>query len=150
MCIKTQFRGRMLRSLLTGSKTKGKAGSPIEPTFLGNALGKQNLTRMSAIVALVGVICLKTVAAQENTAGGVVIGDNLGGIIDRVWVTAPPNTPYILELTAGTFLDCGAGQLSRTVDRSGRDEALLRCGVSVTEIIVLPDIGRPAMLTVHY
>ncbi|MEE9328662.1 MAG: hypothetical protein V3V30_00880 [Parvularculaceae bacterium] len=111
---------------------------------------KQNLTRMSAIVAVVGVICLKTAGAQENTAGGVVMGDNLGGIIDRVWVTAPPNTSYILELTSGTFLDCGAGQLSRTVDRSGRDEALLHCGVSVTEIIVLPDIGRPAMLTVHY
>ncbi len=118
-------------------------------------IGKQLVNKIATIFAtfLAVLLTLGTAShAQEapSTAGGVMMGENLGGYTDRVWVLAPPGTPYVMELKAGNFLDCGGGQVRRTVDASGRDEAPLQCGVSITEIIHLPNIGSPARVIIHY
>ena len=110
--------------------------------------GKQILKLMAA-----GLDSLGPALAQDDgigAVGGVLVGDNLGGFTDRVWVVAPPETAYVLELAPGSFLDCGTGQSQRQVDGHGRDEAPLLCGVTVTEILHLPDVGTPARITFHF
>ena len=83
-------------------------------------------------------------------AGGVAIGDGAGGITDRAYVTAPPNYFYVVEKERGSFLDCGEGQDSRATDEDGRDIAALRCGVTLTETIVIPAAAASAKIIVHY
>lgn len=85
-----------------------------------------------------------------GTAGGVTIGEGNGGITDRAYVTAPPNYLYVVEKERGSFLDCGAGQEVRATDTDGRDMAHLRCGVTLTETIVIPAAASSARIIVHY
>ncbi len=89
-------------------------------------------------------------AAQAQSAGGVSIGDGAGGITDRAYVAAPPNFLYVVEKERGSFLDCGEGQDRRATDEDGRDVAFLRCGVTLTETVVIPAAATSARITIHY
>ncbi|WDI30216.1 hypothetical protein PUV54_09610 [Hyphococcus flavus] len=104
-----------------------------------------NVTTAIAIAAL--TICGP---AAAQSAGGISIGDGAGGITDRAYVAAPPNYTYVIEKEQGSFLDCGAGQEERVTDEDGRDVAFLRCGVTLTETIVIPAAATSAKITIHY
>ncbi len=87
---------------------------------------------------------------RHGTAGGVFVGEGTGGITDRAYVSAPPNFLYVVETARGSFLDCGAGQETRATDEDGRDMTSLRCGVTLTETIIIPAAAESAQITVHY
>ncbi|MEZ5894149.1 MAG: hypothetical protein R3C58_13530 [Parvularculaceae bacterium] len=91
-------------------------------------------------------------AAGETarSAGGIAIGDGVGGVTDRAYVAAPPNYAYVVEKERGSFLDCGEGQDARATDEDGRDVETLRCGVTLTETIVIPAAATSARIIVHY
>ena len=89
-------------------------------------------------------------APGGETAGSVTIGEGNGGVTDRAYVTAPPNYLYVVEKERGSFLDCGAGQEIRATDGDGRDMAHLRCGVTLTETVVIPAAASSARIIVHY
>lgn len=89
-------------------------------------------------------------ALAGDTAGGISIGEGAGGITDRAYVTAPPHYLYVVEKERGSFLDCGEGRDRRAVDQDGRDLATLRCGVTLTETIVIPAAAASARVIVHY
>ena len=89
-------------------------------------------------------------AISGGTAGGVSVGEGAGGVTDRAYVTAPPNYLYVAEKERGSFLDCGEGQETRATDVDGRDMAMLNCGVTLTETIVIPAAAASARITVHY
>lgn len=92
-------------------------------------------------------------AAGDRPAGpmgAVVLGENIGGMTDRVFFIAGPNDAVTYELSPGSFLDCGAGQEVASADRDGRGQIALTCGVSLTETLVVPSAGEPARLTVYY
>ncbi len=89
-------------------------------------------------------------AALAQTAGGISIGDAAGGITDRAFVAASPNYLYVVEKERGSFLDCGEGQEQRATDEDGRDVAHLRCGVTLTETIVIPAAAASARIIIHY
>ncbi|MHA7872086.1 MAG: hypothetical protein ACX939_07040, partial [Hyphococcus sp.] len=91
-----------------------------------------------------------TAIAGEGSAGGVAIGEGAGGVTDRAYVIAPPNYLYVVERERGSFLDCGAGQDARATDADGRDMAALRCGVTLTETIVIPAAAASARIIIHY
>lgn len=88
--------------------------------------------------------------AGGGSAGGVAVGEGAGGITDRAYVTAPPNYLYVVEKERGSFLDCGQGQETRATDADGRDRAVLRCGVTLTETVVIPAAASSARIIVHY
>ena len=118
---------------------------------------KQAVNALAAIL-WAGVAIGGQASAQESiggepvraAAGGVAIGDGAGGITDRAYVTAPPNYFYVVEKERGSFLDCGEGQDSRATDEDGRDIAALRCGVTLTETIVIPAAAASAKVIIHY
>lgn len=85
-----------------------------------------------------------------RTAGGVSVGEGNGGITDRAYITAPPNYLYVVEKGRGSFLDCGDGQEVRVTDEDGRDMAHLRCGVTLTETIIIPAAASSARIIIHY
>lgn len=89
-------------------------------------------------------------AQTAGSAGGVAIGESQGGITDRAYVTAPPNWSYIVEREPGSFLDCGAGLDARSTDANGRDLAALRCGVTLTETMIIPTAAASARIVVHF
>lgn len=89
-------------------------------------------------------------AAAGEGAGAVSIGEGSGGITDRAYVSAPPNYLYVVEKERGSFLDCGEGQDGRATDEDGRDMAVLRCGVTLTETIVIPAAATSARIIIHY
>lgn len=109
---------------------------------------KQSLNAAISILAA-GFIFTAPAQAGE-TAGGIVIGDGVGGVTDRAYVTAPPNYLYVVEKERGSFLDCGEGQDVRATDNDGRDLATLRCGVTLTETIVIPAAAASARIIIHY
>ena len=90
------------------------------------------------------------VGASSGTAGGVTVGEGAGGVTDRAYVTAPPNYAYVIERARGSFLDCGDGQDIRATDDDGRDAPGLRCGVTLTETIVIPTAATSARVIVHF
>ena len=87
---------------------------------------------------------------RGETAGGVAIGEGVSGVTDRAYVTAPPNYLYVVERERGSFLDCGEGKDVRATDGDGRDLATLRCGVTLTETIVIPAAATSARIIIHY
>ncbi len=87
---------------------------------------------------------------SHATAGGLAIGEAAGGVTDRAYITAPPNYLFVVERERGSFLDCGAGQDVRSTDADGRDMAILHCGVTLTETIVIPTAAQSARIIVHY
>ncbi|NWG70883.1 MAG: hypothetical protein HXY23_04620 [Parvularculaceae bacterium] len=108
---------------------------------------KQIVTGVVAILAWTS----NPAAAQERlSAGGVALGDSEGGITDRAYVTAPPHYAYVVERESGSFLDCGEGMDGRATDVDGRDLAALRCGVTLTETVVIPAASKSARLVIHY
>ncbi len=117
---------------------------------------KQSLK--AAVTIFAGAVTLAGAAFAEDSAisavtggaGGVAVGDGAGGVTDRAWVTAPPHYLYVVERERGSFLDCGDGQDQRAVDADGRDMAPLRCGVTLTETIVIPAAASSAKLIVHF
>lgn len=111
------------------------------------AVRKQILNRVAAISIAGLTFCG---AAHAQSAGGISIGDGAGGITDRAFVAAPPNYLYVVEKERGSFLDCGEGQDRRATDEDGRDVAFLRCGVTLTETVVIPAAAASARITVHY
>ena len=97
-----------------------------------------------------GAIGKSTEGKRRGTAGGVSIGDGVGGVTDRAFVTAPPHYSYVVEKERGSFLDCGEGQDYRVADEDGRDEAMLRCGVTLTETVVIPAAASSARIIIHF
>jgi len=87
---------------------------------------------------------------NRGSAGGVAIAEGSGGVTDRAYVSAPPHYLYVVETERGSFLDCGARQETRATDEDGRDMASLRCGVTLTETIVIPAAATSARIIVHY
>ncbi len=121
------------------------------------AVPKQSLN--AAIAILAGALLnVGAAVAGENaalrhaggTAGGVAVGDGAAGVTDRAWVTAPPNYLYVVEKERGSFLDCGEGRERRAVDADGRDMAPLRCGVTLTETMVIPAAAASARIIIHF
>lgn len=120
------------------------------------AVTKQSLNAAAGFVAI-ALTALGPAFADEradnnvgDTAGGISIGEGAGGITDRAYVTAPPHYLYVVEKERGSFLDCGEGRDRRAVDKDGRDLATLRCGVTLTETIVIPAAAASARIIVHY
>ena len=119
---------------------------------------KQNLPLFLAVLAVLFTFSSAPGAAAQNgssirdraAAGGVNVGDGFGGVTDRAYVTAPPNYFYVVEKERGSFLDCGAGSEARATDSDGRDQALMTCGVTLTETIVIPAAAQSARVIVHY
>jgi len=85
-----------------------------------------------------------------GSAGGVAVGEGAGGITDHAYVTAPPSYLYVVERARGDFLDCGEGRDVRATDEDGRDRAHLRCGVTLTETIIIPAAAASARIIIHY
>ncbi|MBY0421164.1 MAG: hypothetical protein K2Q06_02590 [Parvularculaceae bacterium] len=107
---------------------------------------KQPLVNLAALLAAAVIAA----PANAESAGAVALGDSLGGVIDRAYVSAPPEFAYVLERAAGSFLDCGEGAETRAADNAGRDEPSLTCGVTLTETIVIPAAADSARLIVHF
>ena len=110
---------------------------------------------VNAILAILGAAALIAAPARAEeavagSAGSVAVGDGAGGVTDRAFITAPPNYLYVVEKERGSFLDCGVGQNIRATDEDGRDLAALRCGVTLTETIVIPAAAASAKLIIHY
>ena len=106
---------------------------------------------VAPVSAMAGTAEGARVGSQTGeTAGGVAIGDGQGGVTDRAYVTAPPHYMFIVEKERGSFLDCGEGQDIRATDSDGRDLATLRCGVTLTETVVIPAAASSARIIVHY
>ena len=102
----------------------------------------------SATLTLAGQVLASD--PQFATAGGLAIGEAAGGVTDRAFITAPPNYLFVVERERGSFLDCGTGQDVHATDADGRDMAILRCGVTLTETIVIPAASQSARIIVHY
>jgi len=121
------------------------------------AVRKQSLKIGSAILAA-GLIFSGAAQGDDHegslqdggTAGGVAVGDGAAGVTDRAWVTAPPNYFYVVEKERGSFLDCGEGRERRAADNDGRDMAPLRCGVTLTETMVIPAAASSARIIIHF
>lgn len=118
------------------------------------AVRKQNLKIAASIVAFGFIITGGAHAVEgdrpQATAGGVAIGDGTAGVTDRAWVTAPPHYTYVVETERGSFLDCGEGREARAADADGRDMAPLRCGVTLTETVVIPAAASSARIIIHF
>jgi hypothetical protein len=100
--------------------------------------------------AIVSFSAALSSGALAGSAGGVALGDSEGGVTDRAYVTAPPHYAFVVERESGSFLDCGEGMDARATDSDGRDLAGLRCGVTLTETVVIPAASKSARLVVHY
>ncbi len=113
---------------------------------------KQSLNAVLVGLAAAFTITAPTLAGEpaRGTAGGVAVGEGAGGVTDRAYVIAPPHYLYVVETERGSFLDCGEGQVARATDADGRDVAGLRCGVTLTETIVIPAAAASARVIVHY
>ena len=118
------------------------------------AVPKQSLNAAFGFVAIALTVLGPASAGEGDrageSAGGLSIGEGAGGITDRAYVTAPPHYLYVVEKERGSFLDCGEGRDRRAVDADGRDLATLRCGVTLTETIVIPAAATSARIIVHY
>lgn len=112
------------------------------------AVRKQSVNVFIAVAA--AGFMLASVAHAGGTAGGIAIGDGAGGVTDRAYLIAPPHYLYVVEKERGSFLDCGEGQDVRAADADGRDLATLRCGVTLTETVVIPAAASSARIIVHY
>lgn len=93
---------------------------------------------------------LPIAAAAQPSSGGVAMGESYGGITDRAFITAPPHWQYTVEREPGSFLDCGKGMDVRSTDEHGRDQAYLRCGVTLTETVIVPAAASSARIIIHY
>lgn len=111
--------------------------------------------RKRFVTAIMGFIAASFIfspacAADVLRAGGVAVGDSQGGVTDRAFVTAPPHFAYVVEREPGSFLDCGEGLDQRATDADGRDMAGLRCGVTLTETLIIPTAAASARVIVHF
>ncbi|MCI5047494.1 MAG: hypothetical protein MRY59_08325 [Aquisalinus sp.] len=88
--------------------------------------------------------------AVETEIGGVVLGDNLGGVLDRIYIAAPPNWQFTVSVERGSFLDCGAGMAVAQTDQDGRDVFPMTCGVTLPETLIIPSASKPAQVTIHF
>jgi len=86
----------------------------------------------------------------HSSMGGLAVGEPDGGIVDRYFVTAPPNWVYFVENQRGSFVDCGEVSARGQTDPDGRDMAALNCGVTITETMVIPAAAQSARLIVHF
>jgi hypothetical protein len=113
---------------------------------------KQNLNVIAPVLVLALTLSSAALADESagHSAGGISIGEGAGGITDRAYVAAPPNYLYVIEKERGSFLDCGEGQDGHATDADGRDMAVLRCGVTLTETIVIPAAASSARIIIHY
>jgi len=91
-----------------------------------------------------------TPSQSSQTASGLAPGENIGGVVDRVYVMAPPNWSYVLETQAGSFVDCGDDTQNAKTDADGRDAVGLNCGVTLSETLVIPAAARSARVVVHH
>ena len=89
-------------------------------------------------------------AAEQTQMGAVAPGDSKAGITDRAFVVAPPNWSYAVERQRGSFLDCGEGMNISQSDKNGRGLTPLKCGVTLTETVVIPAAAESARIIVHF
>ena len=113
---------------------------------------KQILTAALKIAAATFIFAGSALAGerQGGSAGGVAVGEGAGGITDHAYVTAPPSYLYVVERARGDFLDCGEGREVRATDEDGRDRAHMRCGVTLTETVIIPAAAASARIIIHY
>ncbi len=114
------------------------------------AVRKQTVNFIAAAFAAALTLPASAEELAVPSAGAVSIGEGSGGITDRAYVSAPPNYLYVVEKERGSFLDCGEGQDGRATDEDGRDMAVLRCGVTLTETVVIPTAAASARIIIHY
>lgn len=111
---------------------------------------RKQIVNLSAGAAFFALALSTPALAGERTAGGLALGESHGGIADEAYVVAPPHWLYIVEKERGSFLDCGEGRETRSTDSAGRDVAVLICGVTLTETIVIPAASTSARIVVHF
>ncbi len=113
---------------------------------------RKQILNLAAAIAAAGFTLPGAALAQNAgaSAGGVALGEGHGGITDRAFVAAPPNYLYVVEKERGSFLDCGEGQDLSATDEDGRDMAVLHCGVTLTETVVIPAAASSARIIIHY
>ncbi len=87
---------------------------------------------------------------SDRLAIGAALGDASGGVTDRVFVAAPPYAAFVVERASGSFVDCGAGMSSVSVDADGRTVAELPCGVTLTETLFVPTAAASAKVYIHF
>lgn len=114
------------------------------------AIRKQVLNAIAALAAVGTPVSAAFAAEPAGSVGGIALGDSEGGITDRAFVVAPPDYQYIVERDSGSFINCGEGMDVRVTDGDGRDLAPLRCGVTLTETVVIPTASESARLIVHF
>jgi len=83
---------------------------------------------------------LSEIEGNAPSLGQLVIGEGAGGITDRA----------VVDIEPGSFLNCGERVEARMTDGDGRDEALITCGVTLTETVVIPAASTSATITIHY
>ena len=89
-------------------------------------------------------------ADDVASMGQIAIGEGAGGITDRAFVVASPNSIFEVQIRPGSFLNCGDQTETGIADADGRFQATMTCGVTLTETIVIPAASESATITVHY
>ncbi|MGE0410063.1 MAG: hypothetical protein AB7P23_12485 [Amphiplicatus sp.] len=111
---------------------------------------RKHVILSAAALSIAGGASAHAMDEKGASAGGVAIGESRGGVTDRAYISAPPNFAFVVEREPGSFLDCGEGMDQRIADKDGRDLAVLSCGVTLTETIVIPAAAESARLIVHF
>ncbi len=93
---------------------------------------------------------ITTQSDDGYTAGSIAPGAATGGVISKLYVTAPPNYAFEIEKDPGSFVNCGEGSENHSADHNGRQTTVLVCGVTITETLVIPAAARSARLVVHF
>ena len=108
------------------------------------------LLALSSAHAASGSVSLQENKNPSASMGQLSIGEGAGGITDRAYIVAPPNSLFVVEITPGSFLNCGEQMEMQVADADGRHLASLTCGVTLTETVVIPAASESATITVHY
>jgi len=112
---------------------------------------KQNLKAFIKALPFLVMISAANGADTDSAAmGAIAPGDSKAGITDRAFIVAPPNWSYAVERQRGSFLDCGEGMDMSQSDENGRGLTPLKCGVTLTETVVVPAASTSARIIVHF
>lgn len=90
------------------------------------------------------------IEVATQTASGLAPGKSSGGVIDQLFVVAPPGWQFTLETHAGSFVDCGDVSQTLQTDTAGRHTVAMSCGVTITETLVIPTASQSARVVIHH